>query len=83
MSKIRASGAMLTITALQIATASFAVPKSLRKTIAGRAAAVADGFCASGGAQETASAAARRTSRGKRFLWRFMVLPPGLSARSL
>src|SRR6202453_2933758 len=38
MSMMRASGAMPIITALQIATASFAVPKSVIKTIVGRAA---------------------------------------------
>src|SRR5271154_4470365 len=38
MSIMRASGAMPIITALQIATASFAVPKSVMKTIVGRAA---------------------------------------------
>src|SRR5437764_224841 len=35
MSMMRASGAMLAITARQIATASFAVPKSVIKTIVG------------------------------------------------
>src|SRR5580658_2525124 len=38
MSMMRASGAMPIITALQIATASFAVPKSVINTIVGRAA---------------------------------------------
>src|SRR5579859_460611 len=38
MSISRASGAIPRITALQIATASFAVPKSVMKTIVGRAA---------------------------------------------
>src|SRR5271167_5117516 len=38
MSMMRASGAMPIITALQIATASLAVPKSVMKTIVGRAA---------------------------------------------
>jgi len=41
---IRASGAILMITALQIATASFAVPKSVMKTITGCR---AGSFCAS------------------------------------
>src|SRR6266478_3134592 len=41
MSMIRTSGAMPAITALQIATASFAVPKSVIKTIVGLRAAVA------------------------------------------
>ena len=36
MSMIRASGSIPRITALQIATASFAVPKSVMKTIVGR-----------------------------------------------
>src|SRR5256885_9097863 len=35
MSMMRASGAMLTITALQMATASLAAPKSVMKTIVG------------------------------------------------
>src|SRR5690242_921546 len=39
MSITRASGAIPAMTALQIATASFAVPKSVMKTIVGRAAA--------------------------------------------
>src|SRR5580658_1999353 len=38
MSMMRASGAIPIITALQIATASFAVPKSVMKTIVGRVA---------------------------------------------
>src|ERR1700733_8244957 len=46
MSMIRASGAMLIITALQIATASLATPKSVMKTMAGR---VADFFAESSG----------------------------------
>src|ERR1700674_4188715 len=37
MSKMRASGAMPTMTALQMATASLAVPKSVMKTMVGRA----------------------------------------------
>jgi hypothetical protein len=36
---MRASGAMLTMTALQMATASLAVPKSVMKTMVGRGAA--------------------------------------------
>ncbi len=37
MSMMRASGAMLSMTALQMATASLAVPKSVMKTMVGRA----------------------------------------------
>src|ERR1700722_2323301 len=50
MSVRRTSGAMLKMTARQMATASFAVPKSVMKTIVGREAeagcAVASSFCA-------------------------------------
>src|ERR1700678_2387812 len=46
MSMMRASGAMPTITALQMATASLATPKSVMKTMLGR---VADFFAESSG----------------------------------
>src|SRR5215471_21494849 len=64
MSRMRASGAMPTITALQIATASLAVPKSVMKTIAGCEAApgIRDEFLSAG---ELEQAAAKTTAPSK------------------
>src|ERR1700730_7168874 len=81
MSMMRASGAIPTITALQMATASLAVPKSVMKTIVGRKElwAAADSFCA-GDFEQAATrviASSRTTNERGREIIYFFSEPSG------
>src|SRR5580693_4680265 len=63
MSMIRASGAIPTITALHIATASLAVPKSVMKTIV-----ACDGFCDSSWPERVPQPASEQTNKSTEIL---------------
>jgi hypothetical protein len=82
---MRASGKIPSITALQIATASFAVPKSVMNTMVGRAAAEVAALCASAGdlAQPVrpmpATATTAKTQMRNRLFTETLAFPNSLS----
>ena len=76
ISIIRTSGAILTITALQIATASLAAPKSVMKTIVGWAAGAAAGAetpCCAGPWVEQEAKNTRQRIRVNKLIRRIMI----------
>src|ERR1700737_1149048 len=79
MSMTRAAGAMPTMTALQMATASLAVPKSVMKTMVGRAAdgereEEAESFC-DGVFEQAAPIRASASSKTNRRRREIIILP--------
>jgi len=66
MSAMRASGAMAAMTALQIATASLAVPKSLMKTMEGLRGVACTNSLGAGGEAHAAARAATSKARTMR-----------------
>src|SRR5713101_5235401 len=86
MSMIWAPGAMEEMTALQMATESLAVPKSVRKTMKGRGAGeeAESDFCAGWREQAQAKKTARNKKSEKKRPRRFMVIEfPQESSRAL